>query len=289
MGYLGHILSCNQKDSDHFIPFTVDGRVSGWLKKPFAERLHQWPQVFEISATEVRLHRTLNGFNSRTIAMTQVTDQLVAEGVIERRHGEQYPVTLDRRDQAIMLIDRAAAPYFGIRVFGQHLNGYVRRGNEILMWIAKRSEHKWDFPGKLDNLVGGGLPFDLSPQKNLIKECQEEASIPLTLANQARSVGVVTHCSETDKGLSSEVIYCYDLELPDDFVPVSNDGEVEDFYLWPLDKVAQIVRDTEAFKMNCNLVIIDFLIRHGYLGPESNNYLQLVAGLHTQPGITPSE
>lgn len=287
MGYLGHILSCNQKDSDHFIPFTVDGMVCGWLKKPFAERLHQWPQVFEISATEVRLFTTLNDFNSRTIAMAQVTDQLVAEGVIGRHHGEQYPVTLHRFDQAIMLMDRAAAPYFGIRTFGQHLNGYVRRGNEILMWIAKRSEHKWDFPGKLDNLVGGGLPYGLSPQENLIKECQEEASIPSTLASQARPVGVVTHCAETEKGLSSEVIYCYDLELSEDFVPLSNDGEVEDFYLWPLDKVAQIVRDTEAFKMNCNLVIIDFLIRHGYLGPESTNYLELVAGLHPQPGITP--
>ena len=35
-----------------------------------------------------------------------------------------------------------------------------------------------------------------------------------------------------------------------------------------------------SFKLNCNLVIIDFLIRHGYISPEHEDYLFLVNGLH---------
>jgi hypothetical protein len=40
------------------------------------------------------------------------------------------------------------------------------------------------------------------------------------------------------------------------------------------------VRDTEEFKPNCNLVIIDFLVRHGSLEPETAGYSELVTALH---------
>jgi hypothetical protein len=34
-----------------------------------------------------------------------------------------------------------------------------------------------------------------------------------------------------------------------------------------------------AFKPNINLVVIDFLVRHGILTPETPGYLHIVAGL----------
>jgi len=40
------------------------------------------------------------------------------------------------------------------------------------------------------------------------------------------------------------------------------------------------VRDSEAFKPNCNLVIIDLLIRHGSLRPDMAGYAELVTALH---------
>ena len=48
----------------------------------------------------------------------------------------------------------------------------------------------------------------------------------------------------------------------------------------PIEEVARIVRETDDFKLNCNLVIIDFLVRHGYIGPENPKYLEIVQGLH---------
>ena len=57
------------------------------------------------------------------------------------------------------------------------------------------------------------------------------------------------------------------------------DGEVESFTLLPLAEVAALVAETDEFKDNCNLVIIDFLIRHGYIVPEQPGYLALLAGM----------
>eukprot|EP00879_Flechtneria_rotunda_P014683 GHRR01015343.1.p1 GENE.GHRR01015343.1~~GHRR01015343.1.p1 ORF type:complete len:133 (-),score=24.47 GHRR01015343.1:332-730(-) len=44
--------------------------------------------------------------------------------------------------------------------------------------------------------------------------------------------------------------------------------QVEDFMLWDLDKVALIISSSEEYKPNVNLVVIDFLIRHGCITPE---------------------
>ena len=46
--------------------------------------------------------------------------------------------------------------------------------------------------GMYDHIVAGGQPHGLSLSANLIKECKEEASIPLELAAQAKSVGKLT-------------------------------------------------------------------------------------------------
>ena len=75
------------------------------------------------------------------------------------------------------------------------------------------------------------------------------------------------------------VVYHYDLELPADFVPEAADGEVDEFMLWPLEQVAETVRETFEFKFNCNLVIIDFCIRHGVLPPEHSDYETILRGL----------
>ncbi|MEQ8195741.1 MAG: DUF4743 domain-containing protein, partial [Rhodospirillales bacterium] len=134
-------------------------------------------------------------------------------------------------------------------------------------------------PGKLDQLVAGGQPANLSVADNLVKECEEEAQIPAVLAAQAKPVSAITYRMERPEGLRCDVLYVYDLMLEPEFEPVNADGEVHAFYLWPIDKVAGIVRETDDFKFNCSLVVIDFLIRHGYLTPDHPEYVDCVLGL----------
>lgn len=285
MSYLDKIRACNAWDPGQFLPFYALGCRVGSLKPAFAVELGRWPDQFRVRSDRVDWAGAPDGFEARTAALAQVTRTLAEEGVTVPLHGEQYPLTPGRRDQAVCLIDRAFAPYFGARAYGQHLNGFVRRADgglgSIEMWIGRRAADRRLYPLHLDNLVAGGLPFGVTLADNLRKECREEANIPPELADCAVPVGAVTYCRNSERGLKPDVMYCYDLELPEDFVPRCTDGEVDAFYRLPVAEVARLVRDTDEFKLNCNLVIIDFLVRHGVLSQDDPDYLPILHGLRS--------
>jgi len=279
-GLMRHIERLNHWEPGHFKGFYFAGERYGYLKGAMLEALRQWPETFRMEGDGVHLDPALENFEARTRRLGEVTDSLVAEGVISHVHGERYAVTSRGRESAIATIDRTAAAYFGVRAYGQHLNGFVRLPDGLHLWIARRSADRRVYPDCLDNMVAGGLPYGVGLQENLLKECAEEASVPSELALEARPVGVLSYCKETPVGLKPDTLYCYDLELPPDFYPRNADGEVAGFMLLPVEEVLYLVRETGEFKLNCNLVLIDFFIRHGILTPESPDYIRLVQGLH---------
>lgn len=281
MSFLDKIRACNRWDPRGFLPFLALGRRIGSLRPAFAGELRRWPEHFRMGTNRVDWLDPPGSFTARTALIGEVVETLVDAGVIAYLHGEPYPLTAGQREEALCLIDRAAAPYFGARAFGQHLNGYVRGPRGIEVWIGRRAADRRIDPLRLDNLVAGGLPFGVPLRENLIKECREEADIPPGLAAQALSVGAVAYCRDSEHGLKPDLMYCYDLELPPDFIPRCTDGEVESFQRLPTAEVARLVRETDAFKPNCNLVVIDFLIRHGLLSPEDPDYLPILQGLRS--------
>jgi isopentenyldiphosphate isomerase len=285
MSFLDRINECNRWAPGEFTPFVVGGEPLGMVRLGFADVLcglgQAFERAFELEPNGLHWRGAPSGFEARTEAMSMLCDALIAEGRVSHRHGERYPVTAGRREDARFLIDRACAPYFGVRAFGQHINGFVRAGDRLRMWIARRSADRRVYPNRLDNMVAGGLPWDIGLRENLRKECAEEAGMPAELADRAISVGAITYCRASKRGLKPDVMYCYDLELPEDFQPHCQDGEVAGFELMPIEQVAELVRDTDAFKLNCNLVIIDFLVRHGALTPEHPDYLEIVQRLRS--------
>jgi hypothetical protein len=58
-------------------------------------------------------------------------------------------------------------------------------------------------------------------------------------------------------------------------------AQVEEFMLWPVERVAEVVAGSTEYKDNCTLVIIDFLLRHGFLAPEQPGYLRLLTALRS--------
>jgi len=283
MGYLRHIHACNQPVEEPFLPWSGAGRSLGWMRPGFAEHLRDYPQVFSFE-DGIALQPHLQDFDQVSAALAEVAQGLAREGVIPPLIDEPYPVTPGAREHAIGVIDRAAAAFLGLRSFGQHLNGYVRDGDDIRMWIARRAQDRLIFPGALDNMVAGGLPHGVSLAENLAKECEEEAGLPRPLAESARPVGVLSYNRVAERGFRPDVLYCYDIELPGDFEPQNTDGEVEEFMLLPIADVMDIVHDSDQFKLNCNLVIVDFLVRHGLIGPEHDEYLAIATGLRQLPG-----
>src|SRR6185437_14893155 len=160
---------------------------------------------------------------------------------------------------------RGALPSFGVLAMGVHVNGLVRQANGLHVWTAKRAANKALDPGKLDHIVAGGVPAGLTPAATLIKEAEEEAAIPESLAAQATVVSTISYAMERHEGLRRDLLHCYDLMLPEDFVPRAADGEVEAFELWPMQRVMAAVRDTDAFKFNVTLVLIDLFRRQGLI------------------------
>ena len=110
--------------------------------------------------------------------------------------------------------------------YAAHVNGLVRRGDDVAMWIARRSPTKSIDPGMLDNLVGGGIAAGQSVASTVIKEAFEEAGIEAPLAARALAQGTVRICREQPDGLQRETIFVHDLWLPRGFVPSCRDGEV---------------------------------------------------------------
>jgi len=286
MAYIDHIRALNGWNPENFLPLMVGGVRMGWIRHRFAEQLVSFPECFVVTSDHVALNPGLDGFEARSKAVAGVLGCMVKSGVVRYLQGEMFPLLPEFGQPVAFQIDRAVVSQFGIRAFGQHLNGYVQTSDGLMMWIGRRASDRRVFPDRLDQLVAGGLPHDISLDENLIKECMEEAGIPQALATTARAVGAISYCCEVERGLRDDTLFCYDLLLPEAFIPRCTDGEVGGFELMPIEKVAEIVRDSEAFKPNCNLVIIDFLLRHGFIASDHQHYQTLTVELNrSEPSI----
>ena len=310
MSYVERVLEANPQELSPGTPFVIDRRRIGEIaSRDFLDRLLEWSQVFTLrsaltdsssangaSKPRLQLHLTETLIKAsppeRTQAVRRVLTTLRDDGVIPGWRDEDYVVNEYWGQPPQLFIERAAIPYFGIRGYGVHLNGYVPTPHGIKLWVARRAMTKASAPGKLDHLVGGGQPVGLSLLENLYKECAEEAGIPRELSMTARPVGALSYTYRDATTVRPDVVFCFDLALPADFVPQSVDGEVASFTLCDLQHIDRLIQEGAAFKFNSVLVVIDFFIRHGWILPEHADYLwlcQALRGASARPnsGISP--
>ena len=280
MSLLDRIRACQNDDEDSYVPFCASGVSIGQIKSDFVQSIAKFGDVFEIDDASVALTANLRSYEARTLAMARVLDELRIEGLVPGWRDEPYPAGPAFNAPPLFEMERAAVPLFGIPGYGVHMNGWLNKDGRTYMWIARRSLSKPTGPGKLDQMVGGGQPVGMSLRDNLIKESGEEAGIPARLAKMAKPVGIVSYSTIRPEGLRNDVLFNFDLYVPIDFQPVNQDGEVAEFMLWDIDEVIQRLCDTEDFKFNSALVIIDFLIRHGFIEADDPDYPDIVRGLH---------
>ena len=249
-----HVTACNNAVLPGTrLPFHLSGALVGYVEAAFATRLTSHGvrcagASLDMAATDLP-----------TLART-----LADEGAFHWR-GEAFDVRAGPGGPALSTIDRGALPLFGIGAIGVHLNALVQRDGEPWLWVARRAADKLLDPGKLDHLVAGGVPAGLSPWETLLKEADEEAGLPAGLVAAAKPVAVIDYAMDRPEGLRRDRLHCYDLVLPESFVPEARDGEVAGFELWRLPDVLHCVRTTDAFKFNVNLVLIDLFDRYGML------------------------
>ena len=174
-------------------------------------------------------------------------------------------------------IERAASLLFGIVIRGAHLVMYTKTPMGTKIWVPRRALTRSEYPGQLDTTAGGGVATGETPLECGAREASEEARLSEALVLQ----GAVAyeplrwcHLDNEEEGGERNLLipcaqYVFDLEVGADVVPKAVVGEFEEFYLLDARQVEIAIRKGE-FKPSCGLVMIDWLIRHGFVAREGN-------------------
>lgn len=277
----------------HFFKVTGCNAVLGYILNSVVEKF-PWPEdhwAIDSTNRTVTLITPPDATSSQRSALLAKTIEEAAKrktfSILEGWRDELYPV-YGPRGEFLLEMERSASSLFGIVTYGIHVTGFVKEGNEIRIWVPRRSKTKSTYPGMLDNTVAGGMSTGERPSVCVVREAMEEASLPEDIVKaNAVATGCVTYFykrsthagGETDL-LQPEVEYVYDIKLDASVIPKPCDSEVEAFYLLTVDEVKQALANGE-FKPNCAMVLIDFFIRHGILTPENEpDFLEITARLH---------
>jgi hypothetical protein len=297
-------LNVGFKDLSKFSRFNVSGTTYGYLQPKFVIALESYPEIFQVTRatgvdglSSVDLTQTLQrcSLKDRSDAVATALQDLREKGVVKGWRDELFPVVSEfgQQSEPALLIERACYPWFGIRGYGLHVNGYTVESNSdgksvSHYWVAKRALTKSQYPGALDSLVAGAIPFGVNSIDNLAKEGFEEAKIPPEIMKKhCVPTGALSYIDKDENGnLKRDFLLTFDFNTPHSFVPSPNDGEVESFRLMPIEWVLdEILKEEDAFsssstyKPNCVIIIVDFLIRRGIIAPDSPGYFRLVGSL----------
>ncbi len=285
---IDHLIACNRHDPARYLPLVVDGATVGLVRRDHARRLVDAGSIFVTAngdASALSLAPALDraGAAERTAAIAGVVDGLSAAGDLPPRRGEDYAATAGWGAPIAFRVDRAHVPVLGIRAYGQHVNGLVDDPAGVAVWIGVRALDRAVAPGRLDNMVAGGLPVGLDLATNLAKEGEEEAGLDAAVMASARPVGVIRYRLDVAAGLRDDVLFVYDLWLDAGVTPVNRDGEVARFDRWRLADVLPALARPDAFKFNVPLVLVHLLIRQGVVAPDDPDYPALAGGLGGLP------
>jgi len=185
----------------------------------------------------------------------------------------------NKKSHHICNIKRDAANFFGIRTYSVHLNGFLNKAAVLYMWVSKRAKHRLAAE-KLDHLVCGGQPFNITVWDNLLKEAREEADMQEEMLCKAKPVGMTSNCVQLDnKTLHRYTQIMFDLEVSENFIPKNVDGAIDHFELIPVSTFCNDPQKILDFKMGSFPVIISFLIRHGYIKSDIPMYFDLCSAL----------
>jgi 8-oxo-dGTP pyrophosphatase MutT (NUDIX family) len=210
-----------------------------------------------ISTSPDQIQVTLAKPRELSESLYQLAQRMRLGGFIPGWRNEDF-AWLDQHGHKYFRLERAAFRTFGFRSMATHINGYTKANT---LWLGRRSETKSTDPGRLDNIAAGGITADEAPWVSARRELWEEAGVPPQLADEIEPVGRI-HMRRPipGRGFHDELLFVYDLELPDNFVPTNHDGEVSGFIEISLaEAAARILAD--EFTSDAAFVTADFILR----------------------------
>ena len=229
MSFADHIRRCN--NFDPAARRAADGRASSRSAGCAAttpRRSPAFPRCSRSSDDRVDLARARAMPTRSAPRSTRWSRRWSSSGAC--RNGATRPSTSMPRwgDKPIFRLDRGAVPFFGVRAYGVHLNGYRRDGDALSLWIGRRAPDKRvvarqarqhrrrrhrQRPRRRRDACQGSRGGGRRSRRELI-------------ARRGRRSGAVTYRMETELGIRDDVMFVYDLEVPADFAPHNSDGEI---------------------------------------------------------------
>src|SRR5437588_10587939 len=156
MSFAAHIRACNNYDRGRVVPLFAGERRIGWLRRDNAAALARFPTVFAVSPERVDLVARGDG-DAVSAAVDEVVEALVVENRVPKWRNETFDVMPRWGEKPLFRLDRGAVPFFGVRAYGVHLNGYRIINGRMHLWIRRRAPDKRIAPNKLDNIVAGRM------------------------------------------------------------------------------------------------------------------------------------
>jgi 8-oxo-dGTP pyrophosphatase MutT (NUDIX family) len=250
-------------DAARRVPFLIDGVAVGSVARVHLDSLARWREHLEIGADGVRL---TSAAEARDAALAQINAGLRRDGLVSGWRDETYAVVDPTSLRTMARLERATARFWGTLTIGAHCNGYLAdaAGRPQWLWIARRAASKATDPGKLDNLIGGGVPHDQTPRQTLVREGWEEAGLRVEQMSGALPGRVVHLLRDIPEGLQHERIHVFDLSLPASLQPRNQDGEVSELRLLPVAQALALAAGDEM-TVDASLVTLDFALRHNLL------------------------
>jgi 8-oxo-dGTP pyrophosphatase MutT (NUDIX family) len=249
----------------------------------------------------------------RSRSVDHVLREIRSQNLIPALNGwrdEAFAVRESFHAKPSLILERAASVLFGVPAYGVFLNAYTceekndetgsdttefyhlqsdsvthKQHRPTHLWIGRRSSTKATWPGRLDCLAAGGLAAGMLPREAMQKECSEEAGL-YHVTPRPVSVVSYTGYNEDRWGIKRDVLFCFDVELSKHFTPISVDGEMDSFQKFPISSVIEMLTEpvlpddsNNIWKPNVGVVIIDFLVRHGFVDVNDVSFLDLVESL----------
>lgn len=226
-----------------------------------------------------------SGVEQRDSSMASTAQSKHESGLYSelRKLSSELCAVYDTDGEIVLVMDRSAAGLFGIRTYGVFLIAFTETSKGRKFWVAQRARNKMTHPGNLDMCVGGSVRAEETPIDCLVREGEEEASIPAALSRgSVQPCGALTYHMATNDHVEPasrpQTQYVYELELS--MTPKPCDGQVEGFKLTTLKEIVDALGDCK-FKTNIAMTWINYLVRHGNLHAENEKrYLEICSRLH---------
>lgn len=244
--------------------FVVDAQQVGSVDEAHLSALQPWQPWIDVRAQAVVLTVPPE---DRAAVFEEVNHRLRERGLIRAWRDETFPLLSPTTGKSLAVFERAATRFWGTLTLGAHCNGWVadeadEAGEARWLWVARRSPTKATDPGKLDNLIGGGVPFGQTPLQALVREGFEEAGLDAQQMSRAQPVAIIELLRDVPEGLQFERLHAFDLQLRNGLAPCNQDGEVSSIERMTLPQALDLAAGPDM-TVDAALVTLEFLLRHG--------------------------